>query len=392
MKTLPRVWLLFCFRALKNYRDWYGKTNPTPASWRDGNSARFLRQTTFSQSKFVLKISSFSLAFALSFTPATTEFVQASPPPAFTAQTLNSAPNLTLVQTLTVESGWINSVAISPDGQTLVAGCTDSTIKVWNLKTGQFIGSFVGHLSGISSIAISPDGEILVSGSSDRTIKVWNLRTNQLIYNFTEDALIFSVAISSDSRTLVSVSGGGNFDKSIIKWRNLNTGEVTRTLTDYATAALSLAISPNRQLLVSGDFDQSIKVWNFNTSQLIRIMTGHTDAVSFVTISPNGLTLASSSWDNSIKLWNLNSGQLIRTLRGHRSEVNTLAISPDGMTLFSGSSDNTLKVWNLNTGELILTLTDHRDDITSLATSLDGQILVSGSADGTLKIWQVMPR
>ncbi len=38
-----------------------------------------------------------------------------------------------------------------------------------------------GHTEAVSSIAISPDGQTLVSGSWDKTIKVWHLQTGQLL-------------------------------------------------------------------------------------------------------------------------------------------------------------------------------------------------------------------
>ena len=67
----------------------------------------------------------------------------------------------------------VNSVAISPDGQTLASGSDDRTIKLWNLKTGDLLHNLTEHKGGVTSVAISPDGQTLASGSTDRTIKLW---------------------------------------------------------------------------------------------------------------------------------------------------------------------------------------------------------------------------
>lgn len=91
----------------------------------------------------------------------------------------------------------VTSVAISPDGRTLVSGSGD--IKIWNLASGQLIRT-LGH-SG--SIAISPDGRILASGRGD--IKIWNLASGQLIRTLTGHSGGV-LAISPDGRTLVSGS------------------------------------------------------------------------------------------------------------------------------------------------------------------------------------------
>ena len=79
------------------------------------------------------------------------------------------------LRTLTVDLNWsVNSVAISPDGQTLVSG-GDDTITIWDLSTGQELGTLTGHSYEVQSLAISPDGQTLVSGSGDGTINIWRV-------------------------------------------------------------------------------------------------------------------------------------------------------------------------------------------------------------------------
>ena len=68
----------------------------------------------------------------------------------------------------------INSLAISPDGQTLVSG-GDDTITIWDLSTGQELGTLTEHSDEVKSVAISPDGQTLVSGGDDGTIMIWRV-------------------------------------------------------------------------------------------------------------------------------------------------------------------------------------------------------------------------
>ncbi len=110
---------------------------------------------------------------------------QATAKPSLTTPTIqqpkNKAPvllplpveQLALLLTLTGHKQIVDSVAISPDGQTLVSGSYDETIKVWELSTGKLIRTLTGHADAVWSVAISPDGQSLVSGSQDKTIKVW---------------------------------------------------------------------------------------------------------------------------------------------------------------------------------------------------------------------------
>ncbi|MFB2834596.1 protein kinase domain-containing protein, partial [Floridanema evergladense] len=67
--------------------------------------------------------------------------------------------------TLMEHSEAVRAVVISPDGQTLVTGSDDKTIKIWNLSNGKLLGTLNGHNNWIYALAISPDGNTLVSGS-----------------------------------------------------------------------------------------------------------------------------------------------------------------------------------------------------------------------------------
>ncbi|MCU0516729.1 MAG: protein kinase [Oscillatoria sp. Prado101] len=61
-----------------------------------------------------------------------------------------------LKNTFTGHTDWVDSVAISPDGKTLVSGSYDKTIKIWNLGTGKLQKTLTGHTDGVFSVAISP--------------------------------------------------------------------------------------------------------------------------------------------------------------------------------------------------------------------------------------------
>ena len=98
----------------------------------------------------------------------------------------------------------VNSVAISSDGNTLVSASDDTTLKVWNLQTGESRQTLTGHNDVVNSVAITPDGKTAVSASDDETIRVWNLDTGKSELNFdrTRRTGFNSVAISNDGNTL----------------------------------------------------------------------------------------------------------------------------------------------------------------------------------------------
>ncbi len=326
----------------------------------------------------------------------------------------------TLLQTLMGHSERVSSVAFSPDGQTLVSGSYDGTIKLWRVHDGANLHSIKGHtkfvpitdeplpsyllplppgfilMRGVYTVAFSPDGQTIASGGDDDTIKIWQASDGKLLNTLTgHSGGVESVAFSPDGQTIAS----GGADRTIKLWQVSDpaAAKLLETLTGHSSWVYSVAFSPDGQFLASGSSDSTIKLWRVSDGKLLNTLTGHSGGVKSVAFSPDGKILAGSSYDNTIKLWQISdpaSAGLPRTLTGHSGSVLSVAFSPDGKILASGSYDNTIKLWQISdpaSAGLSRTLTGHSGDVQSVAFSHDGKTLASGSGDGTIKVWQVTP-
>jgi WD40 repeat protein len=67
-----------------------------------------------------------------------------------------------LVPVLMGHEAWVSSVAVTPDGQYVVSGSKDRTVRLWDLATGQEVRRFTGHESTVRSVAVTPDGKYVV--------------------------------------------------------------------------------------------------------------------------------------------------------------------------------------------------------------------------------------
>ena len=110
--------------------------------------------------------------------------------------------------TLTGHTGYINSVAFSPDGKRIASGSDDETIKVWDASSRREVMTLKGHTSRLNSVAFSPDGKRLVSGSDDETIKIWDASSGREVMTLTGHTVdVNSVAFSPDGQRIASGSG-----------------------------------------------------------------------------------------------------------------------------------------------------------------------------------------
>ncbi|KIK39854.1 hypothetical protein CY34DRAFT_32053, partial [Suillus luteus UH-Slu-Lm8-n1] len=78
-------------------------------------------------------------------------------------------------------TGYVHSVAISPDGNHVVSGSGGKTIRVWDTETsGASDVPLQGHIGHVVSVAISSNRNYIVSVSSDQT-RLWDMRTGKAL-------------------------------------------------------------------------------------------------------------------------------------------------------------------------------------------------------------------
>lgn len=114
-------------------------------------------------------------------------------------------------------------MAMSPCGRQLAAGCEDGCIKRFDVGDGAlaYSQSFDKQGERVLSVAWHRDGEVLVSGSADSSIRVWNAATGRVVLHIAVETgsidrtLVWAVRVlddmtivSGDSRGLVQFWNG----------------------------------------------------------------------------------------------------------------------------------------------------------------------------------------
>jgi WD40 repeat protein len=310
-------------------------------------------------------------------------------------------------QTLRGHSRGINYLAFSPANSTtatsqVLASASKGETKLWDLTRGKLINTFSespwsisGMVDEVNSLAFTPDGQIIVSGGADSTIKLWHVGACDLIdVLHKHHGIVRCTACTPDGRMFLT----GGDDRTILFW-DLTYRTVALSLSLDDTAARTLALNEDGTILVAGSY-RKIKVWRISrdirsasattivNTELLHSFTAHSHIVSCLRISQDGKILVSSSMDKTIKIWDLETGILLRTLKGHGDEVLAVNLSPDGKMIASGSVDKTIKLWHLETGELLATFTGHSQAVTAVTFTVSGEMIVSASLDKTIKIWQ----
>ena len=107
-------------------------------------------------------------------------------------------------------SHWVESIAFSTDGLTLISGSSDCTIQLWETKSRERLGGALSaHTNNVWSVALSPNGRIMASSSKDATIVLWDFMhqpPRQLVRLNEHSDSVGHVVFSPDGKWLASAS------------------------------------------------------------------------------------------------------------------------------------------------------------------------------------------
>lgn len=257
----------------------------------------------------------------------------------------------------------VSRLVFSPNGNWLLsAGSWDGTLLLWDVATGEVIRSLgadgTGHTDYINSVQISPDGETAISVSSDRSLILWDLGTGAVLQKLVHSNRVPSVAYHPTENLAVFGDDAG----TIAVW-NLTTGTVERIFNpEHQGWILSLAFSPDGQFLLSssgqlsnGPMDNSLRLWRFNTGEEIRQFGSFNSNVNSVVFSPDGLYLIAGTGnligdpgESRVHLFEVETGTELAVFERHSNVVWQVAFSPDGLTVYSASWDGFLYIWDVS--------------------------------------------
>ncbi|MEO1428236.1 MAG: WD40 repeat domain-containing protein [Cyanobacteria bacterium J06633_8] len=322
-------------------------------------------------------------------------FAQSSPSQNSTQANLSQTK---AVLTLQGHIWTIETLDFSPDGQTLVSGSYDHTVKVWNLQNGKLIRTLDGHKDGVNDVLISPDGKLFFTGggtaepNTNKVIKVWDMKTKKLLRTLKGHTLgVTCLAITPDGKTLIS----GSYDKTIRLW-DTQKGIRKSTLTGHSDPVLSIAITPDGKTLASGggslnsDSDKTVKLWNLETGELTSNIKGNKNVINFLGFTPDGKYLVNST-DPKINVWDLTSGKLVNSFSVSDIEgVTSVTLGNDSKSVVTTTLDGAVTMWDLITGKAMKTLVEasnnpqNYDQLypTSTAFSPDGKTIAIGEGGG----------
>ncbi|MCZ6834677.1 MAG: serine/threonine protein kinase, partial [Planctomycetota bacterium] len=259
------------------------------------------------------------------------------------------AQTLELINRLGPMETPLRTVVWSRDGESIYCGLINGRILKLDPSDGRIEQALTGHEYIIEKLAISADGETLVSGSGDLTIRIWDTRTGLQRMQFKTDSGIYSVSLSPDDRLIACTTISGyvsvfDLEKAmrIAHWR----GDLDRVI--------SVAFSPDGSMLATGSQTSRLRLWETDSWRMVTELVGHSGPVRSLNYSADGKRLVSASNDETARIWDLYEIG-VDVIHDHDAWVYGLQVSADGTRVASSAghspnADGTVRIFDLQDG------------------------------------------
>ena len=251
---------------------------------------------------------------------------------------------------LKISDSKITSISINHNGTWIAFGSKYlGQLFIWEWKSESFVYKQQGHFFDITTISYSPDASQIASGASDGRIKIWDVFNTSCIITFNEHtSKVTEIHYATNKpNVLVSSSLDGTVRVyDLIKYKNFRT-----MTTPNPTQFTCCAVDFSGDIVCAGSLDTySIYVWSIKTGDLIDVLAGHTAPVSSLVFSNIKDMLLSGSWDNTVKMWELYSKKGISETYEHNSKITAIALSPDDKEIAVSTLNGELYIWDILTG------------------------------------------
>ena len=283
-----------------------------------------------------------------------------------------------------VHEGGVLAVAIHPSGTAFATAGQDSRVLIWSAAEGQVSRAIDVGSGWVENVAWSPDGQWLAASCS-RQVRAYGADGAEVWRSDDHPSTVSAIAWSSVGELATACYGRVTFFDA-------PTGELRQKL-EWQGSLVSMALSPDRDIVACGSQDNSVHFWRRSTQE-DSMMSGYPAKPSALAFDDTGTLLATGGGE-AVTVWSFQRGGPEGTRPGvlefHVQPVTTLSFAPGAMRLASGGRDGAVVVWSLQRdgegdpiGAAVVA-----DAVAELYWRPDGRALAALDAQGGATVWRI---
>jgi WD40 repeat protein len=273
----------------------------------------------------------------------------------------------------------IKSLMFSPNGKVLAAWGTDSTVRLYEARTGE---PHAGPFYSPAPLTFSRAGTSLFTGGKGG-INEYDVATGTRLRRFGKHGSSHFFLTSPDGKVLACEDGSCG-----VRFWDLRTGAELRNLGRQPTSFLCGTFFPDSKRLAVGGQDGVIRLWDVGTAKPVDASSDPV-GVRALGFSRDGRHIGIGGRGDNIPVWDWQKGSLHRRLSHPASTVNALAYTPDGQSLVCLRAAGAVDVFDAKTGTRRPILAGSRAGLECLALAADGRTAALGGWDRWVRVWDL---
>jgi len=306
-------------------------------------------------------------------------------------------------------SGITTDLNFSPDGRHLIYGCSNGSVKVWDIETGNQVAAYSDFLylvkaykkailqPGINKVVFTGDSKKVIWSNWAHIIEQWDLESWKRDWELRSDNALMHFQFSPDEK-IFAVSNIND-----IELYDSSNRKKIRSLKGHTQLVKDLSFSPDGKYIISTGDDATTRIWDVKSGKLISTLKG---SFRFMEFSPDGKTYATAYFSGEISIRDFSSHKVVKKLvqgeyeQGEKS-VNDMKFSRNGEKLFTVASDGIIRVWDVKNSRIIKEIDPYAKERESkkyfylseyfwkMALHPDEKILATGTNKGKVQLWDM---
>ena len=283
-----------------------------------------------------------------------------------------------------VHPGGVLAVAMHPRKPAFATAGQDGRVLVWDAAEGQVSQAIEVGSEWVEHVAWSPDGRCLAASCS-RQVCMYTPDGVQAWRSPDHPSTVSAIAWSSADELATACYGR-------VAFFDATTGDLRQQL-EWTGSLVSMALSPDGNVVACGSQDNTVHFWRRSTEQ-DAMMSGYPAKPAALAFDDTGTLLATGGGEE-VTVWSFEGkgpeGTRPGVLDLHVEPVTTLAFAPGVRRLASGDRDGAVVVWSLQKdgkGESI-GAADLAGAVAEVCWRPDGRALAALDAQGGVTAWRI---